>query len=75
VSKFGFLLVIVLLVLSFSGGFILSEYVKPPLPTVGSIELVGSWDADMGDLYCFDDESFSNLGDLLIELSKEFQDY
>ena len=70
-----YLVLCLLITLSFWCGFFTSAYIKPPLPEVGRIEIVGSFEERVGSLYCFDEESFDNLGDLLIEMSKEFQEY
>ena len=74
-SRLGFLLIVILLLASFSGGFVLNEYIKPTLPAVGPVTVIGQWDDEMGALFCFDEESFENLGNLLVEMGEQFQDH
>ena len=57
---------------SFCVGFAVRELRKPPLPEVGQIDILGSWDEEEGTLYCFNEESFDNLGDLLMGMGEHF---
>jgi hypothetical protein len=69
-------LVLVMLALvigiSFCLGYAVNEMIKPPLPEVGNIELIGGWDEVEGNLYCFNEESFESLSDLLTGMGEHF---
>jgi len=66
-------LTIIALVVSACLGYAINEVIKPTIPDVGSIDVVGSWNEEEGNLYCFSEESFDNLADLLVAMSEEFK--
>ena len=64
--------------LTFGAGFMLSytmypPHVKPPVPMPGPISISEGYIDGVGGAACFDEESFSNLVTLLVEMGNEFE--
>ena len=68
-----FVLISLLIAVSFGAGYYVKSLIKPPLPKPGPVEMFGYWDAERGDMYCFDEASFENMSAGIAEMMEHFE--